>query len=205
VRILIADDDAVSRMILERTLCGWGHEVIAVSEGLLAWDILSQDDAPGIAILDWMMPGLEGPELCRRVRERARPLPTYLILLTARDASGDVVAGLDSGADDYVTKPFDRAELHCRVNVGLRMVALQRGLADRVRELEESLTRVKQLQKLLPICAWCKNVRDDGNYWQTVEEYITEHADVRFTHGICPACLDRETGECEELPGQQEV
>jgi phosphoserine phosphatase RsbU/P len=194
MRILIADDDAISRMTLERTLRGWGHEVVTVSDGLLAWKILCEDEAPGVAILDWMMPGLEGPEVCRRVRELARTIPTYLILLTGKNATKDVVAGLESGADDYVTKPFDRAELQSRINVGERMIALQQGLADRVRELEESLAQVKQLQGLLPICAWCKNVRNDGNYWQSVEVYITEHADVRFTHGICPVCLDRVTG-----------
>ena len=195
MRILIADDDTVSRTILERTLGGWGHEVVAVSDGLSASNILCGDEAPGLAILDWMMPGLEGPEVCRRVRDLARPVPLYLILLTGKDATGDVVAGLDSGADDYVTKPFDRAELQSRIKVGQRMLALQHGLADRVRELEESMARVKQLQGMLPICAWCKNVRNDGNYWQTVEVYMAEHADVRFTHGICPACLARETGE----------
>jgi sigma-B regulation protein RsbU (phosphoserine phosphatase) len=195
MRILIADDDTVSRTILERTLRGWGHEVVTVPDGLLAWKVLCEDEAPRVAILDWMMPGLEGPEVCRRVRELVRPIPTYLILLTSKDATGDVVAGLESGADDYVTKPFDRAELQSRIKVGERMIALQQRLADRVRELEESLIRVKQLQGLLPICAWCKNVRNDGNYWQSVEVYIAEHADVRFTHGICPPCLAREVGE----------
>jgi phosphoserine phosphatase RsbU/P len=199
MRILIADDEMISRKVLEQTLRGWGHEVIAVSDGLEAWKILREDGGPRVALLDWMMPELEGPEVCRRVRKLANPVPPYLILLTAKDAAGDIVAGLESGADDYVTKPFDRAELHCRIKVGERVVALQQRLADRVRELEESLGRVKQLQGLLPICAWCKNVRNDGNYWQSVETYIGEHADVSFTHGICPRCLARQVEDCEEL------
>jgi DNA-binding response OmpR family regulator len=191
MRIVIADDDLVSRIILDRTLRSWGHEVIAVSDGQSAWGRLQDEDPPRLAILDWVMPGLEGPEVCRRVRGLSRAVPTYLILLTSKDKSDDVVAGLESGADDYVTKPFDRAELQSRIKVGERVVALQQGLADRVQELEESLTRVKQLQGLLPMCAWCKNIRNDKNYWQAVEGYIADHADVRFTHGICPTCLAR--------------
>jgi sigma-B regulation protein RsbU (phosphoserine phosphatase) len=192
MKILIADDDLISRKTLEKTLCGWGHEVVTTADGLSAWKLLCEEEAPRLAILDWMMPGLEGPEVCRQVRELERPVPTYLILLTSKDATGDVVSGLESGADDYVTKPFDRAELQSRINVGERVIALQQGLADRIRELEESLLRVKQLQGLLPICAWCKSVRNDGNYWQSVEVYIAEHAEVRFTHGICPTCLASE-------------
>lgn len=195
MRILIADDETISRTILERTLRGWGHDVVSVSNGNDAWKILSQGDAPMVAILDWMMPGMEGPEVCERVRALGRPVPPYLILLTAKVERGDVIAGLDSGADDYVTKPFDLRELRSRIKTGERILGLQRGLSERVRELEESLNRVKQLQGLLPICAWCKSVRNDGNYWQSVETYLCKHADVRFTHGICPDCLPKVVSE----------
>ena len=187
-RILIADDDAISARVLESTLRQWGHEVIVTRDGLAAWEVLQRDDSPKLAILDWMMPGLEGPELCRRVRALARPVPTYLMLLTAKGKSGDVVAGLDSGADDYVTKPFDREELRSRVRVGELVVALQQGMADRVEELETALSQVKQLKGMLPICAYCKKIRDDRNYWQRVETYVSAHSDARFSHGICPDC-----------------
>jgi sigma-B regulation protein RsbU (phosphoserine phosphatase) len=189
-RVLIAEDDAVSRVVLERTLRKWGHDVITTRDGLEAWDVLQQDDAPPLAVLDWMMPGLEGPELCRRVRALARPVPTYLLLLTARDGTADVVAGLDSGADDFVSKPFDPLELASRLRVGERVVGLQRAMAARVNELEVALGQVKQLRGLLPICAYCKSVRDHKNYWQQVETYITAHSDARFSHGICPDCWD---------------
>ena len=188
MRILVADDDTVSRKVLERTLAGWGHEVVSAADGEAAWEILRRDDAPRLAVLDWVMPGLEGPDVCRLVRSLNRSVPTYAILLTSKGDRADIVAGLDSGADDYVTKPFDRQELRSRLRVGERMVALQQGMADRVKELELALTQVKQLKGLLPICSYCKKVRDDRNYWQRVETYIAAHSDARFSHGICPDC-----------------
>jgi phosphoserine phosphatase RsbU/P len=188
LHILIADDDAIPRKVLGKTLIGWGYPVVIAQDGAAAWEILRGDQPPGLAILDWMMPGLEGPEVCRRARALARPVPTYIIMLTSKDRTDDVVVGLESGADDYVTKPFDRQELRSRLRVGERVVALQRGLADRVCELETVLRQVKQLKGLLPICSYCKKIRDDQNYWQRVETYVSTHSDAQFTHGICPTC-----------------
>src|SRR5437899_496949 len=122
MNILIAEDDPVSRAILEAALRKWGHEVFVTSDGNAAWRVLKEADAPRLAILDWMMPYLDGPDVCRRVRARVRTDPPYLILLTARGEKSDVVAGLDGGADDYITKPFDFDELKARVQVGIRMV-----------------------------------------------------------------------------------
>lgn len=187
-QVLVADDDPISARVLEATLRRWGYVVTIARDGLAAWEILQQQDCPRLAILDWMMPGLEGPEICRRVRALHRPVPTYIILLTAKGNAQDIVAGLESGADDYVTKPFDQAELHSRLRVGERIVELQQGLADRVRELEEALSQVKTLKGLLPICAYCMKIRDDRNYWQRVETYIAAHSNARFSHGICPEC-----------------
>ena len=188
MRILIAEDDVISRRILEVTLQKWGYEVTVVVDGAQAWELLQRDNAPALAILDWMMPFVDGAEVCRRVRARPRTPPPYLILLTTRESPGDVVKGLEAGADDYITKPFDADELRARVRVGVRMVELQSNLASRVHELEGALGRVKQLQGLLPICSYCKKVRDDRKYWRQVESYLSEHADVEFSHGICPDC-----------------
>jgi response regulator RpfG family c-di-GMP phosphodiesterase len=141
-----------------------------------------------------MMPHIDGVDLCRRVRALERREPSYLILLTSKGQSEDVVSGLDSGANDYIRKPFNRLELQSRVRVGERMVALQRDLAQRLQELEQALARVKQLQGLLPICSYCKKIRDDGNYWQRVETYIESHVDVQFSHGICPDCFANVVG-----------
>ena len=188
MRVLIVDDEAVVRRLLETSLKTWGYEVLVASGGEQAWEILRRDDAPSFAILDWTMPGMDGLELCKKVRALQKPTTPYLIFVTAKARTQDIVTGLEAGADDYIVKPFQREELRARVRVGERMLELQAALADRVRELEDALGRVKQLQGLLPICSYCKKVRDDRNYWQQVETYIEGHSDAQFTHGICPEC-----------------
>ncbi len=190
--VLIADDDAVHRRLVEAVVRAKGLEVVSCRDGDEAWARLQGPDPPELAVLDWMMPGLDGPEICRRLRARRAPAPaTYVILLTANDRLEQIVAGLDAGADDYVTKPCRLPELVARIQVGLRVVELQRALARRVAELEDALGRVRQLQGLLPICAYCKRIRDDRNYWEQVENYISRHGDVQFSHGVCPECFER--------------
>jgi sigma-B regulation protein RsbU (phosphoserine phosphatase) len=191
MKILIAEDDPVSRRVLEATLSKWGYEVMSTSNGREAWEALAAPDAPRLAILDWMMPEMDGIEVCRRARGRTEAGPLHILLLTARGRKEDVIAGLQAGADDYVTKPFDHEELRARVQVGQRIVELQTMLASRVAEMEEALARVRQLRGLLPICSYCKKVRDDRNYWQQVEQYVSTHSDVQFSHGICPDCYTR--------------
>ena len=164
MRILIAEDDPVSRRMLEATLQKWGHPIVAVEDGAAAWRALEPANAPQLAILDWMMPGMDGVEVCRKIRQSAKRLPTYAILLTAKGQKEDIVKGFDAGADDYVTKPFDREELRARINVGVRIVELQTQLGDRVKELETAIAREKLLVGLLPICCYCKKVRSDENY-----------------------------------------
>src|SRR6267378_2718552 len=149
MRILIAEDDPVSRRVLATTLTKWGHEVVTTENGLEAWAALQKDDAPWLAILDWMMPGIEGPEVCRRVRRNIKTAPTYIILLTALQDKEQMVEGLESGADDYLTKPFDRSELRVRLQAGARIIELQGRLAQRVRELEAAIAERKQAEKAL--------------------------------------------------------
>jgi CheY-like chemotaxis protein len=135
-----------------------------------------------------MMPEIDGVEICRRLRQVPDTTPPYLILLTAKSSKEDVVTGLDAGANDYLTKPFNRAELRARVQVGAQVLGLQEALAERVRELEEALSQVKQLQGLLPICSYCKKIRDEQNFWQRVDSYLAKHSELLFSHGICPDC-----------------
>jgi sigma-B regulation protein RsbU (phosphoserine phosphatase) len=188
VSVLVADDDPMSRRILEAMLRKQDFDVVIATDGLEAWEQLRRPDGPNIALLDWTMPGLDGVEVCKRVRTLALAVPRYLILVTGRSAREDVLEGLGAGADEYVTKPSDPQELQARMQTGRRLVALQRSLADRVRELEDALHQVKHLNGLLPICSYCKRIRDDSNYWQQVESYVSSHTDARFSHGICPDC-----------------
>jgi CheY-like chemotaxis protein len=188
MRILIADDEAVSRLTLAAMLKKRGHEVVAVNDGKAAWEALQVSDPAPLVILDWMMPGLDGLEVCRRVRATGALKGLYLILLTARDGQDHLIEGLEAGANDYVTKPFHPGELQARVNVGVHVVGLQSALGVRVRELEDALGRVQQLQGLLPMCSYCKSIRDDKDYWHRVEEYISDHSGAQLSHGICPNC-----------------
>ena len=149
MRVLIAEDDPVSRRVLFATLVKWGHEVLVAGDGLEAWAALQAEDAPPLAILDWMMPEMDGLEVCRRVRRREAASPPYLILLTARSLKEDLVEGLEAGADDFLTKPFDRNELRVRLQVGARIVDLQRSLAERVRELEEAVEERRRAEEEL--------------------------------------------------------
>lgn len=190
-RVLVADDDATTRAALVSVVKRSGWEVVAVECGSHALDALLADDGPRVALVDWMMPDLTGLELCQSVRAHETLLPPYLILVTVRSGSADVVAGLDAGADDYLVKPIDAAELRARVRVGLRTVELRDKLVHRARQLETALAEVRQLRSLLPTCSYCRRIRDDGDGWQSLEEYVSHHTDTKFSHGFCPDCFAR--------------
>ncbi|MFN8059839.1 MAG: diguanylate cyclase [Vicinamibacterales bacterium] len=128
MQILLAEDDGLIRAVLERALVKLGYEVVAVDNGRDAWALLSQADGPQMAVLDWMMPGMDGIEICRRLRQRVASTYTYAILLTAKNDTEDIVTGLDAGADDYIVKPFHHDELGARLRVGRRIVELERQL-----------------------------------------------------------------------------
>ena len=188
MRLVVADDDPVTRRLLEGVLSKLGFQVLMAKDGNEALAILTGEDPPPLAILDWMMPGMTGIDVCRKLRHRASSGPTYVLIVTSREQTEDLVAALDAGADDYVTKPFQVEELKARVGVGLRVATLQRRLADRVTELEHALAHVTRLQGLLPICMYCKKIRNDQNYWTQVETYVSDHSGARFSHSICPDC-----------------
>ena len=144
MRILIADDSVVSRHLLEATLRKWSYEVVVAVDGNQAWEMLSAADAPRIAILDWVMPGLTGPEVCQRVRQAASTGDlnyTYLLLLTSKSDREDLIEGMESGADDYLVKPFDQNELKVRLRAGSRVIDLQRELVAAREELREQATK----------------------------------------------------------------
>ncbi len=198
MRVIIADDDPVTLRLLEKGVSQWGYEVLAARDGDEAWDALCTTEGPRIAILDWMMPGTDGVELCRKVRSRDDFDYIYIVLLTCKDSLNDIVTGLEAGADDYITKPFDHQELRSRIKTGERLVQLQHALASRnqalaqaVRKLEDALATIRQLHGLLPICSYCKRIRDDEDYWHQIEAYVAQHSETEFTHGLCPECHEK--------------
>ncbi len=187
--IILAEDDPVSRKVATLTVERWGLTPLVAETGDAAWALIEAQPGAVLAILDWMMPGLDGPEICRRVRATPHLSGSYILLLTARSTREDIVAGLDAGADDFVTKPFDRRELHARVQVGQRILRLQRELRDRVTELQATRATMAKLEGMLPICAHCKRIRDQAGRWEQVEDVVQRHSCAEFTHGICPDCL----------------
>lgn len=196
MRILIAEDDCTSRAILAAFLAKNDYAVIEAENGADALHVLQQPDAPQLAILDWLMPEMDGIEVIRRVRDLQTPRAPYLIMLTSMGAKGDIIAGLDAGANDYLSKPFDPGELRARIAVGRRLVETQDALiesrtmlAAKVQELSRALDQIKTLRGIVPICANCKKIRNDTGYWQQVEVYVRDHTEAEFSHGICPDCL----------------
>jgi DNA-binding response OmpR family regulator len=195
LEILIAEDDPGSRRMLELTLARWGYPISSAENGEEAWRILQGEGGPSLAIVDWMMPGVDGLEICRRVRALVARSYVYVILLTARITKDDVATGFAAGADDYICKPFDQKELLARIRVGERVISLEKALAKKVEELETSLSQVRQLKDLLPICMYCKRIRDDQDYWHRIEAYIHDHTGADFSHGICPDCYAKGLGQ----------
>jgi sigma-B regulation protein RsbU (phosphoserine phosphatase) len=189
--VLIVDDDAATRRALTLIVGRSGWTPCPVENGTAALAMLADPAGPRVALVDWMMPDLTGLELCQAVRAQENLLPPYLILVTVRGGSADVVAGLDAGADDYLIKPIDAGELRARVRVGLRTVDLRDRLMHRARQLETALAEVRQLRSLLPTCSYCRRIRDDGDGWQSLEEYVSHHTDTKFSHGFCPDCFAR--------------
>jgi sigma-B regulation protein RsbU (phosphoserine phosphatase) len=176
MKILIVDDDSTTRLVLDAMLARLGHEVIAAADGAEAWTILQEQTIP-LVLTDWNMPGMNGLELCRRIRT----IPTitgkkytYVILLTVLDGRDYFLAGMEAGADDFITKPWDEQQLAARLRVAERLLNLQHEL--------------NELSGLLPICSYCKSIRDDHNYWQQLESYVSNRTDARFSHSICPKC-----------------
>jgi phosphoserine phosphatase RsbU/P len=177
VKILAVEDDAVARAVLRRALHRLGHESVEAADGEAAWELL-QTEPVRVIVSDWMMPRADGLDLCRRVRARAGADYIYFILLTSRDATEENQrAATDAGVDDFLTKPLDLAELWTRLRVAERIL--------------KYTTQVRQLEEMLPICSYCKKIRDDQNYWQQLEGYISERTGSDFSHSVCPDCYQR--------------
>ena len=181
MKILIAEDDPVSVKILQFTLEHFDHEVIATRDGQEAWERFDAEPFR-VIVSDWMMPKLDGLELCERVRNRPKTDYTYFILLTAINTGRDNLRkAMDAGVDDFLAKPLDRESIMMRLRVASRIL--------------DFTTQIRQLKELIPICMYCKRVRDDSDYWQQVESYIHLCTGSNFSHGVCPDCFDKQMGK----------
>ena len=191
MKILVAEDDVTSRRLLEVSLARSGYTVVSVKDGREACDVLESPEPPRLVILDWMMPGRDGIDICRDLRRQQDKRDyIYVMLVTTKTRAEDIVAGLEAGADDYLTKPYDPHELRCRVANGARILELQSQLAAKIAELESALTHVKHLQGLLPICMYCKKIRDDKDTWHRLETYIEKNSRAMFSHSLCEECRE---------------
>ena len=186
MKLLVVDDDVLFRELLERTLASF-YEIVTAEDGSAAWELLQQPASPQLAILDWVMPKLSGPELCRLIRQSPTHKSIYLIILTAKNSTPDVVAGLRAGADDYVVKPFDADELRARVRVGARLIETRNELAAQVASLRDAQIREQQLRTLLPLCPTCGRIRIDARYRQRLERYCATHL-VSLGKKHCAGC-----------------
>jgi diguanylate cyclase (GGDEF)-like protein len=179
MKILIADDEPVSRHMLRGFLVKWGYEVLTAEDGNAAWELLKSPDAPRMALLDWMMPGQNGVDVCREMRKQ-RPAPyTYILLLTAKDAKESVVEGLESGADDYLTKPFHPQELRARIRVGLRLL-----------ELEDSLVQAREAMRFKATHDALTGVWNRGAIMEILEREINRSRREGVSLGVLIADLD---------------
>ena len=177
VKILAVEDDPVARAILRQALIRLGHEVVDACDGVEALKVLEKEPVR-VIVSDWMMPEMDGLGLCRAVRGRVHADYVYFILLTGREADVDNQReAIEAGVDDFLTKPLDLQEIWMRLRVAERILRFA--------------TEVRQLEAFLPICGYCKKVRDDQNYWQQIESYINERTGTDFSHSVCPDCYQR--------------
>ncbi len=196
MKVLAVEDDPVAQLVLEASLRSLGHEVTVLADGAAAWEALQATDGPRVVVSDWMLPGIDGLELCRRVRSAKRDY-VYFILLSQRSASDENhEAALAAGVDDFLSKPVDLRELRMRLRVAERIIDYTR--------------QVRQLESFLPICSYCKNVRDDKNYWQRIETFLHARTGTNFSHGVCPECYESQirpmlTAEGMEAPPYEEM
>ena len=189
--VLVADDSRAMRMVIGRTLVGGGYEVRMAEDGHMLRSALQAPDAPRLIVSDWQMPGATGLEVCRELRARPGGDAFFFVVVTANVEQEHLLEGLAAGANDFIRKPFNPAELLARVDAGRRILELQSSLEDKVRELEAALAEVHTLRGLIPICMHCHRIRTDEDNWQKLEAYLESHSGVQLSHALCAECLEK--------------
>jgi sigma-B regulation protein RsbU (phosphoserine phosphatase) len=177
-RILVVEDDPISAIILKTVLEKFGYESVMARDGNEAWEAFNKEPVR-LIVSDWMMPGMDGLALCQKVRDRPQTLYTYFILLTANHTNAENYAlAAAAGVDDFLTKPIDREAIRMRLAVAERIL--------------KYTAEIRQLQEMIPICVYCRKVRDQHDYWDMVESYIQKETGSKFSHGACPQCYEKE-------------
>jgi CheY-like chemotaxis protein len=177
VQILAVEDDPVARRVLRQALTKLGHEVLEAEDGEVGLDVMARENVR-VIVSDWVMPNMDGLEFCRHVRQRPGEDYVYFILLTGLTASTENEReAADAGVDDFLSKPLDVNELWMRLRVAERIL--------------QFATQVRTLEAFLPICSYCKKVREDSNYWTQIESYINTRTGTDFSHSVCPDCYQR--------------
>jgi len=176
MKILIADDDPIANAVLEASLARLGHEVVVAADGHAAWEIVGQQPLR-VVVSDWKMPGFDGFELCRRIRERGGEYTYFILLSSAGTGDGNMSQAIAAGVDDFLSKPLNLEELQMRLHVAERILGFTR--------------EIRQLESFIPICSYCNKVRNDKDYWDQIETYINSRTGSKFSHGVCPDCYDR--------------
>lgn len=175
MKVLIAEDEMIASRVLEAALVKLGHEPVVTADGEIAWEMLRTQPVR-VVVSDWQMPRLDGLELCRQIRARGGDY-VYFILLTQMAASEKNLAeAMEAGVDDFLEKPVNPGQLWMRLRVAERILGFT--------------TEVRKLESFLPICGYCKKIRDDQNYWQQIEKYIGTRTGTNFSHGVCPDCIE---------------
>lgn len=191
MKILIAEDEFAIQVILQEFTQRWGFQPITVANGEEALVAATCSDVPPIAILDWGLPGKDGIEVCRAIKDNQDNTLPYIILLTGRSSAQDILTGLEAGADDYITKPFEMCNLQLRLNIAMRVVDAHQKLVAKVDELEKAHEHVKHLHAILPICIRCHQIQNDEQSRQQVTKYIKDHAEIQLNTSICSECLKK--------------
>jgi sigma-B regulation protein RsbU (phosphoserine phosphatase) len=173
MKILVADNDVFSRTLCGAMLNRLGHDPVLVADGQEAIEAYRRTHFP-LVISDWVMPRVDGLELCNLIRAERRQNYTYIMLLTIPEGTQNLLEGLHAGADDFITKPFNETVLKARITVSQRIVNIQ------------NVNRA--FARLIPICSYCKKVRNDSDYWQRLDEFLLDQPDLPLSHGICPEC-----------------
>lgn len=181
--ILLVDDQLANLKVLLSLLQSNGYRVLVADSGERALTILD-NTLPDLILLDIMMPGMDGFETCRKIKSKSQTVSIPVIFMTALDSNEDKVTGFEVGGVDYVTKPFQQTEVLARIktHIALRM---------REQELQKALDEVKELRGIIPICSHCKSIRDDKGYWSLLESYMSKNTHLKFSHGICPDCVEK--------------